>query len=769
MAHSEDNSGNNFMQNRELSWLKFNKRVLEEAQDEIVPLYERLKFISIFTSNLDEFFMVRVGSLTDLSLMGNNNIDNKTGMTPKQQLTRVFENTIPLYQLKDKIFNDVETELREFGVYNLNLSEMGKSEKRYIEQYYQSDILPILSPQIIDSRHPFPHLINKGLYIICEFHGQDKKFGLIPISQSLPRFILLPGNQTRYILTEKIVLDHTTDIFGMYVVECAAIISVTRNADISPEDEIFEVDDDYREQMKKVLKKRGRLSPVRMEVQGHLSKTLTNFLLDKLHISKEQVFACVSPIVMNYVFELSSKLPVVLLKQLSYPAFKPIYPVFLNHNENITSQCRRKDILLFYPYHQMEPFLHLLKESSQDPNVISIKITIYRLSRNSRIIDYLITAAENNKEVTVLVELKARFDEENNIEWAERLEEAGCNVIYGFEGFKVHSKICLITRRDRNKIVYITQVGTGNYNEKTAKLYTDLSLITSNKDIGQDASEFFKNMSISNLKGQYNNLFVAPYSFKNNMLALMDNEIEKAKRGESALIIIKSNSLTDKDIIMKLSEASQTGVKVKLIIRGICCLLPGVKGKTENIMVTSVVGRFLEHSRIYCFGTDKDMKVYISSADMMTRNTSKRVEIACPILDAEIKNQILHIFDIIFKDNVKARLLGSDGIYRKKETAGGLTEDFFKDTTEDTAKEITGNINDILIQDIPDYISQDIYQDMSEDVPQDISEDTSSEILENSFDSQQYMIEEFIFQSNQNMKSNIWFQKLVKVFARHAQ
>jgi len=723
------------MQNRELSWLKFNERVLEEARDETVPLLERLKFIAIFTSNLDEFYMVRVGSLTDLSLMENNNVDNKTGMSPKQQLAKIFENTVPLYRLKDRAFTEVESKLREFGVCNLKLTELEKSEKKFLDRYYQSDILPVLSPQVIDSRHPFPHLINKGLYIVCVFQGEDMKIGLIPISQSLPRFILLPGSQTRYAMTEKIILEHAAEIFGMYKMECASIVSVTRNADISPEDENFEVDDDFRVRMKKVLKKRARLSPVRLEVQGHLSKMLLVFFLDRLKISREQVFSCDSPIAMNYVYELLGKLPPVLLKQLCYPVFEPVYPPFLNRNDTITSQCRKKDIFLFYPYHQMEPFLHLLKESAQDSNVISIKITIYRLSRNSRIIDYLCTAAENNKEVTVLVELKARFDEENNIEWAERLEEAGCNVIYGFEGFKVHSKICLITRRDRNRIMYITQVGTGNYNEKTAKLYTDFCLITANQDIGHDASEFFKNMSISNLKGQYNSLLVAPYSFKNNILALIDYEIEKAKRGESAGIIIKSNSLTDKDIIIKLSEASQAGVEVRLIIRGICCLLPGIRGRTENITVTSVVGRFLEHSRIYCFGKEKDIRLYISSADIMTRNTSRRVEIACPILDEDIREQILHILDIIFRDNVKARLLGSNGIYGKKEMTAEVSLENSKENSRENSKETFG--------------------DNSRDISGDIS-----------FDSQQYFIEEVISQSSQKSKSSLLFQKLVNVFLR---
>lgn len=667
MAHSDSGLENTFMQNRELSWLKFNERVLEEAQDEIVPLYERLKFISIFTSNLDEFFMIRVGSLTDLALMDNQSADNKTGMSPKQQLEKIYENTALLYKVRDRIYHEVENKLREFGVFNLKIKELEKADRKFLDKYYQDSILPILSPQVIDSRHPFPHLTNKGLYIVCVFNGEDTKFGLIPISQSLPEYVLLPGNQTRYVMTEEVVLEHTAEIFGMYKVDSASIISVTRNADISPEDENFEVDDDFRERMKKVLKKRSRLSPVRLEVQGHLNKSLTNFLTDKLKLGKDQIFTTDGPIVMNYVYDLLSKLPQPLKKQMSYPAFEPAFPAILNKEESITGQCKKKDLFLFYPYHQMEPFLHLLKESAQDSNVISIKITIYRLSRNSKIIDYLCMAAENNKEVTVLMELKARFDEKNNIEWAERLEEAGCNVIYGFEGFKVHSKICLITRRDRTRIQYITQIGTGNYNEKTAAIYSDISLITANQDIGQEANEFFKNMSISNLNGNYNTLLVAPYSLKNHLLDMMDNEIKKAKRGEESGIIIKSNSLTDKDIILKLTEASGAGVEVKLIIRGICCLLPGVPGKTENITVYSIVGRFLEHSRIYCFGKDKDIKLFIASADMMTRNTSRRVEIACPILDEDIKSQLLHILEVMFADNVKARLLTTNGLYKKIE------------------------------------------------------------------------------------------------------
>jgi polyphosphate kinase len=665
--HSSDESVINYMQNRELSWLTFNERILEEAMDEKVPLFEQLKFISIFSSNLDEFFMIRVGSLTDLSLMENDNHDNKTGMSPKQQLDKIFKRATLLYKKRDDIYHEVENQLRESQISNLDMKELNKQGKKYIEKYYKDYILPILSPQVINSRHPFPHLVNKDLYIICVFSGDDTKFGLIPVSKSLPKYVPLPGEPLQYVLTEKIILHYLKDIFSMYKIENSAIISVTRNADISAEDEVFEVDDNFRERMKKVLKRRSRLSPVRLEVQGRMNKVLTFFLMDRLKLDKDQVFTSKAPLVMSYVFQLPGKFSPLQKNELSYPPFEPAYPDCLNRNESMTEQCKNKDILLFFPYQQMEPFLHLLKESAVDPNVISIKITIYRVANNSRLIEYLCMAAENSKEVIVLMELKARFDEQNNIDWAERLEEAGCTVIYGFEGFKVHSKICLITRRDGGQINYITQIGTGNYNEKTAKLYTDLSLITAAPAIGQDAMKFFKNMTLSNLKGEYNHLLVAPHSLKNNIMTLIDNEIEKSFRGEECGIIIKSNSLTDKDIIKKLSEASIAGVEIKLIIRGICCLLPGIDGKTDNITILSIVGRFLEHSRIYLFGKNEQSKMYISSADMMTRNTSRRVEIACPINDNDIKNQIISQLNIMSNDNEKARVLNNDGSYSKRE------------------------------------------------------------------------------------------------------
>lgn len=666
--HSHDENENNYMQNRELSWLTFNERILEETQDTQVPYYEQLKFVSIFTSNLDEFYMIRVGSLTDLSLMESGNIDNKSGMTPKQQLDKIFKRTTLLYKKRDEIFDIVENNLRSSLVFNLNMNELTKQEKKYIERYYREFMLPLLSPQVINSRHPFPHLVNKELYIICVFSGSETKFGLIPVSKTLPRYVLLPGDEIRYVMTEKILRYYLKDIFSMYKIENSSIIAVTRNADISIDDEAFEVDDNFRERMKKVLKKRKRLSPVRLEIQGHMNRTLLLFLLEKLNLEKQQVFTCKAPLVLAYVYQLKNSFNQEQKQQLCYSSFDPAYPASLRKTERITDQCKAEDVLLFYPYHQMEPFLHLLKESASDPNVLSIKITIYRVSNNSRLIEYLCMAAENNKEVTVLMELKARFDEQNNIEWAERLEEAGCTIIYGFEGFKVHSKICLITRRDQGSINYITQIGTGNYNEKTAKLYTDLSLITANRDIGQDAVLFFKNMSLSNLHGEYNHLLVAPHSLKNNIIRMIDAEIQKANRGESCGIIIKSNSLTDRAIIEKLSEASNAGVEIKMIIRGICCLLPGIPNKTDNISVISIVGRFLEHSRIYLFGKDSDIKMYISSADMMTRNTSRRVEIACPVYDKEIQQQIMHQLQTMLYDNIKGRTLNSDGSYCRRDS-----------------------------------------------------------------------------------------------------
>ena len=656
-----------YTQNRELSWLKFNERVLDEACDPTVPLYERLKFVSIFESNLDEFFMIRVGSLLDLSLLKGNRIDKKSGMTVAEQLKKIFKEVAPLYKYKDKAFQEIKEKLKHYDIHHVTMKELDAKEKKYVEQYFLSYVLPVLSPQIVDIHHPFPHLPNKSLNIFMMMKEKDQtSYGIVPVPQSLPDVVYLPGNSIRYIKIEQVIYEYAYRVFDHFSILDKTIISVTRNADISPEDEVFADDDDYRHHMKKVLNKRKRLAPVRLEVQNDASAELLDYLTSRLNITKEQVYKSKAPLSMSYVFALHERLPLNKLREISYPAFEPQVPATVSKKESIISQVHKKDLLLHYPYEQMEPFLRLIKEAAYDENVISIKITIYRLSSNSKLVEYLVEAAENNKDVTVLMELRARFDEQNNIDWAERLEEAGCNIIYGFEGFKVHSKICLITHLENNKIHYITQIGTGNYSEKSAKMYTDLSFITASNRIGNDAANFFKNMAIANLDGHYGHLLVAPAGLKPSLLARIDEEIIKAQNGYNGSIILKMNSLTDRDLITKLSEASCAGVKINLIIRGICCLVPGITGKTENITVVSILGRFLEHSRIYCFGEEKGMDLYISSADIMTRNMEKRVEIACPIYNPGIKETIYNILQIQLNDNTKARILQPDKQFIKK-------------------------------------------------------------------------------------------------------
>lgn len=670
MAETQFPYDTSYTQNRELSWLKFNERVLDEALDETVPLFERLKFIAIFSSNLDEFFMIRVGSLLDLSRLKNPPIDNKTGLTPQAQLENVFENVKPLYKKKDELFFKVENFLREYGIYNLDINELTDSEFTYVEDYFKKNIMPLLSPQIIDSHHPFPHLWNKNLYVIGSLGTKDKTnlVGIIEIPKSIPRVLYFGNDNLRYILIEKIILYFFNTVFSYYKVSAKSIISVTRNADINPKDEAFDFDEeDFKIHMKQILKKRSRLAPVRLEIYEELDKDLKNYLIQKLNISQNQVFKTKSPIMLDYVLALEDKLSPTLKSKLTYHHFDSLYPPELNPKKSIISQVQNKDVLMIYPYEDIKVFLDLLKEASQSKKVKSIKISLYRLANKSKVVEYLCEAKENGKDVTVLIELRARFDEQNNIEWAERLEESGCNVIYGIEDYKVHSKICLITCMEKDKISYITQIGTGNYNEKTAKLYSDLSLITGNKEIGLDALEFFKNMAISCLDGDYRHLAVAPYSLKNRLIDEIDKQIENAKHDNPSRIIIKANSITERDLIDKLMQASCAGVKIDLIIRGICCILPNIKGRTENITVTNIVGRFLEHSRIYLFGEGEKCSIYISSADLMTRNLNRRVEIAAPVYDIAVKEKIEKFLELNLKDNQKSRIMTSSGDYVKKE------------------------------------------------------------------------------------------------------
>ena len=654
-----------YTQNRELSWLAFNERVLAEAADESVPLLERLKFASIFTSNLDEFFMIRVGSLFDLMGVEPGRRDSRSGMTPEEQLHAIYDAVRPLYREREAVCLGLERLLRRYDICRLEWKELSGSEKKYCQRYFHSEVEPIISPQIVDTHHPFPHLKNNVLHIGAwvKYRSRDV-FGVIPMPEALPGVLFLPCDEgLRYIHMEELLLHHAGDIFANYDVRAKCVFRVTRNADINPEDEAFDMDenDDFRKKMRKALRQRTRLAPVRLELSERISGDFLEYLKKRLPVTDEQVFFTSAPLRLDYAFSLAGKLADPELRRaMTYPEFKPCRNAQIRTGESMIRQISRSDKLLSFPFESMSPFLTLLKEASEDPDVISIKITIYRLARKAKLVEYLCAAAENGKDVTVFIELRARFDEQNNIDWSERLEDAGCNVFYGFESYKIHSKICLITRRERGEIRYITQVGTGNYNEKTAEQYTDVSLLTSNRDIGQDAVEFFKNMSIGELDGEYRHLLVSPYSLKREVLRLMDGEIAKGSAGRMRF---KINSLTDMDIIERLRKASRAGVRIDMVVRGICCILPGIPGETENIHIVSIVGRFLEHSRIYCFGEGEDERMYISSADFMTRNTQRRVETACPIYDSAVRAKLNGIMDLCLMDNVKARELHADGSY----------------------------------------------------------------------------------------------------------
>ncbi|MCL2218872.1 MAG: polyphosphate kinase 1 [Chitinispirillia bacterium] len=658
-----------YTQNRELSWLKFNERVLEEAQDASVPILERQKFISIFSNNLDEFFMVRVGSLLDLSIEHNTAIDNKSGLTPSGQLEKVYEAVRPLYYKRDAVYAEVEAELRQRGISSLDMAELQPEEKKYVKNYFKLEVLPVVSPQIVGPRHPFPHLSTKAVHVAAMLQRKSSAMtGIVALPDTLPGVIFLPGDDIRYITLDKVILEYVDTLFEMYEIAEKNVLCVTRNADINYEEEGGEeIEGDFRFVMKKLLKKRRRLSAVRLEMMNQPGPAFEKIFCDRLQVGQRELFVTKTPMKLSHLSLVNSKLPPETKQSMSYPVFTPRVSVDIPKTESMMKQIRRQDLLLMYPFESMEPFLRLVKEAAHDPAVVSIKISIYRVAQKARLIEYLCAAAENGKDVTVLIELRARFDEQNNINWSERLEEAGCRLIFGFDGIKVHAKLCLITRKDRGEIQYFTQVGTGNFNEVTAEFYTDLSLITADPKIGAEANHVFRNMAIANLYDTYDHLLVAPSNLKSTVLASIDEQMALGAEGR---VVMKLNSLTDIDVIKKLSEASCAGVKIDLIIRGICCIVPKLPGATENISVTSVVGRYLEHSRVYSFGTGASQKMYIASADMMTRNTMKRVEIAGPIFDEQAKTRINNMIDLVLRDNVKARRLRSDGFYEKIEDAG---------------------------------------------------------------------------------------------------
>ncbi|MDD2978363.1 MAG: polyphosphate kinase 1 [Hespellia sp.] len=649
--------------NRELSWVKFNERVLEEAERKDVPLCERLTFASIFQSNLDEFFMVRVGSLQDQMLVNESIRDNKTNLTSKEQIDAIIKQVKKLNRRKDNVYQEIMEELEEHGARLANFQKIGEEESQLLEAYFEAEIAPIISPTIVGKRQPFPFLRNKEIYavVILETKNGKERLGIIPCtSGGVPRLIGIPGKPGNYMLSEELILHYMPKVFAGYMVKGKSLIRVTRNADIDA-DALYDEDLDYREFMADVIKRRKKLTPVRLEMSREMDGNVVETLCEYLELEKSRVFQNNAALDLSFVFQIQD---IVRKKsELFYEKRVPQKSPQFVDGESIIKQIQESDKLLSYPYESIRPFLHLLNEAATDKNVVSIKMTLYRVAKQSKVIEALIEAAENGKEVVVLVELRARFDEENNIEWSRRLEDAGCRVIYGLDGYKVHSKLCQITKKEEGQITYITQIGTGNYNEKTSRLYTDLSLMTANVDIGIEASKVFQALSMGEVVEETEKLLVAPKCLQNKVIRMIEQEMEHAANGENAYIGLKLNSLTDKKIIDKLIEASCAGVKIDMVIRGICCLVPGVPGKTDNIQVLSIVGRFLEHSRIYIFGCDGREKVYIASADYMTRNTVRRVEVAAPIEDEKLKAQLQEMFITMLSDNQQARRENAYGEY----------------------------------------------------------------------------------------------------------
>ncbi|WP_346683753.1 polyphosphate kinase 1 [Anaerostipes butyraticus] len=674
--------------NRELSWLKFNERVLAEAQNPQVPLCERLSFASIYQSNLDEFFMVRVGTLVDQLLIDREIRENKTKMTSQEQLDAIIPEVKRLNRKKDTIYEDLMEKLEHYGMKLVNFQKISKKESEYLRKYFKAEIAPLISPTIIAKRQPFPFLKNKEIYVVAvlETKNGKERLAIIPCGSGVfPRLIKIPGKDA-YMLSEEIILHYVPRVFKGYHVKSKCLIRVTRNADIDA-DALYDEDLDYRDFMEDLIKKRRKLAPIRLEYTREMDGESIETICGYLHLSTDYVFHSRSPLDLSFVDGIRDCLRGE--SELFYERRVPQKsPQFKDH-KSIIKQIEKKDKLLSYPYESMRPFLNLLREAAEDEDVVSIKMTLYRVAKQSQIAAALIEAADNGKEVTILMELKARFDEENNIRWSRRLEDAGCRVIYGLDGYKVHSKLCLITRKTKGGIRCITQIGTGNYNEKTSRLYTDLSLMTADEGIAEDAANVFQALSMGETVQESEHLLVAPNCLQNRILDMIDEEINYAKAGEEAYIGLKMNSLTDKKIMEKLIEASCAGVKIDMIVRGICCLIPGVKGKTENITVRSIVGRFLEHSRIYIFGAKGREKVYIASADFMTRNTLRRVEVAAPVYDPDLKLQIIEMFITMLSDNQKAKEEDSEGNYKRPENQDTPlnSQEFFYQQAYDQAME----------------------------------------------------------------------------------
>lgn len=660
----------NVYMNRELSWLKFNERVLEEAENPEVPLCERMTFVSIYQSNLDEFFRVRVGSLQDQMLISTEIRENKTKMTSAEQIRAIIKEVKKLNQRKDKAYEKLMKKIEEYGITLINHASAKSEEKKFLEKYFMKEIMPLSSPTIVGKRQPFPFLKNGEIYavVVLETRNKKERIGIIPCSNNmLTRMVELPGGKGRYMLIEDLILHYIGKVFKGYKVKGKSLLKVVRNADIDA-DAAYDEDLDYREFMEDLMKQRKKLSPVRIDLSREMDETVVDALCRYLDVTPDRVFRSEAPLDVSFVFQLQD-----LLRrntELFYEKRVPQKSPEFKDGQSILQQITQEDKLLSYPYDSIRPFLKMLTEAAEDDSVISIKMTLYRLAKQSKVIEALCEAAENGKEVVVLVELRARFDEENNIRWSRMLEEDGCQIIYGLEHYKVHSKLCLITRRGENGIQYITQIGTGNYNEKTARLYTDFSLMTANEQIGMDAARVFQALAKGEVVEDMEHLLVAPKCLQSKVIEKIEEQIQKQKNGETAYIGLKMNSLTDKRIIDKLIDASKAGVKIDMIVRGICCLIPGVEGETENIHVISVVGRFLEHSRIYIFGNGEEAQYYIGSADFMTRNTVKRVEVAAPVYSERLKKRLQDFFDLMLSDNKKARKEDAKGAYSVVECKG---------------------------------------------------------------------------------------------------
>lgn len=654
---------NKIYMNRELSWLKFNERVLDEARRDGVPLCERLTFLSIYQTNLEEFFRVRVGSLQDQNLICPNDRENKTNMTPAEQISAIFSRVRELNSIKDAIYDELQSRIAEYGIRFVSFKDLDKDEENALKKYFNKEVLPLLSIMIVARKQPFPFLRGQEIYAVASLDKKNGKerIGIIPCNiDMVPRMIGIKGKKNTYILREELILHYMPTVFKGYKINEKSVMKVTRNADIDVV-KLYDEDLDYRDHMAKLIKQRKKLAPVLIELTRDIDPLMVNQLCDYLELGKENVIFSKSPLDFSYVFDIQDILRD--RQELFFEKRVPKEPACVDENRPMIPQILEKDMLLSYPYESIKPFLRLLHEAANDKNVLSIRMTLYRLAKNSKIVEALVEAAENGKQVEVLVELKARFDEENNIGWSRQLEEAGCHVVYGIDGLKVHSKLCLITVKSDDGIQYITQIGTGNYNEKTARLYTDLSLMTANYEIGDEARKTFQEILIGNTIDRTEHLLVAPNSLQQPVLDMIQGEIEHAKKGEASYIGIKVNSLTDKKIMDKLIEASKAGVHIDMVVRGICCLIPGVEGETENIHIRSIVGRYLEHSRIYIFGTGERDKIYISSADFMTRNTLRRVEVAAPVYDEKLKARIRNMFSVMLKDNVLARTELPDGRY----------------------------------------------------------------------------------------------------------